>query len=133
MSNEISTTKTFQDRMFERIRDQMGDLMTEDDLKAVVDAAFQKAFFEPQKNADRYGSVQLSDPVFVTMIRAEMTDKVKAALQKWLATHPEEVTKAIDEAIAKGMFGLVKQHIDSVTSWPLLQLGDQLRAKGVLG
>ncbi len=32
MSNEIATTKDFQERMFERIREQIGDLLTEEDL-----------------------------------------------------------------------------------------------------
>ena len=32
--------------MFARIRDQMGDLMTEEDLKKLVDGAMHKAFFE---------------------------------------------------------------------------------------
>jgi len=133
MSTDVVTTKTFQEKMFERIRDQMSDLMTEDDLKALVDSAMQKAFFEPAKNSDRWGMVTLSDPVFVTMIRNEMTAKVTAALQEWLSSHPEEVTKAIDDALAKGMFGLIQQHIERVASWPMQNLAEQLRAKGVLG
>lgn len=41
-NTDIATTKTFQERMFEKIRDQMGDLMTDEDLKKLVDAAMQK-------------------------------------------------------------------------------------------
>lgn len=119
--------------MFERIREQMGDLMTETDLKALVDSAMQKAFFDPSKTEDRWGSVTLGEPVFVMMVRKEMAAKVTAALQEWLSAHQDEVSKAIDDAIAKGMFGLIQQHIDRAVSWPMQQMAEQLRAKGVLG
>lgn len=32
--------------MFERIKEQTGDLLTEEDFKKMVDAAMQKAFFD---------------------------------------------------------------------------------------
>lgn len=133
MGTEVETTKTFQDRMFEKIREQMGDLMTESDLKALVDSSMQKAFFEPSKTVDRWRGETLGDPVFVVMVRNEMSAKVTAAIQAWLAEHPEEVAKAIDDTLAKGMFALIQQHIESVASWPMQQMAEQLRAKGVLG
>ena len=32
MTTEITTTKSFQEKMFEKIRESMGDLMTEDEM-----------------------------------------------------------------------------------------------------
>lgn len=134
MKNEIETTKTFQERMFERIREQMGELMTEDDLKTLVDSAMQKAFFDPAYETDRYGnSIRMKDSVFVNLLRKEMELKVTEAIKTWLAEHPEEVAKAIDDTIAKGMLGLIHQHIETVTMQPMMELADRLRMKGVLG
>jgi hypothetical protein len=133
MTNEISTTKNFQEKMFERIREQMGDLMTEDDLKALVDSAMKKAFFEPAYEKDLYGNLRITkDSVFINLIRKEMEIKVSEAIKTWLVEHPEEVSKAIDETIAKGMFSLIQQHIEKITMQPMLQFADQLRAKGLI-
>jgi len=133
MSTEVVTTKTFQEKMFEKIRDQMGDLMTEDDLKALVHSAMQKAFFEPVKSQDRWGSTSTSDSMFVELIRKELSPMVTKEIQKWLSEHPEEVAKAIEETLAKGMFQLVQQYIERAASGPMCMLADQLRAKGFLG
>jgi hypothetical protein len=133
MKNEIETTKTFQERMFERIREQMGELMSEDDLKALVDSAMKKAFFEPARETDRWGNTKQGEAMFLTMLRKEMELKVTEAIKTWLAEHPEEVAKAIDDTIAKGMLGLIQQHIETVTMQPMMELADRLRMKGVLG
>lgn len=133
MTTEITTSKTFQEKMFERIREQIGDLMTEDDLKALVNSSMQKAFFEPSYEKDLYGNLRLSkDSIFINLIRKEMEGKITEAIKTWLIEHPEEVSKAIDETIAKGMFGLIQQHIEKITSQPLMQFADQLRAKGFI-
>ena len=134
MTTEITTTKSFQEKMFEKIRESMGDLMTEDDLKTLVNSAIQKAFFEPAYEIDRYGNSKLTkDSLFVSLIRKEMETKVTEAIKTWLAEHPEEVTKAIDETIAKGMFGLIQQHIEMVSHAPMERLANDLRSRGILG
>jgi hypothetical protein len=93
----------------------------------------QRAFFEPSKTLDRWGAATEGEPVFIKMLRDEMAGRVTELLREWLAAHPEEVAKAIEDTLAKGMFGLIQQHIERVASWPLQQLAEQLRAKGVLG
>ena len=118
--------------MFERIREQMGELMTEDDLKTLVDSAMKKAFFEPAFETDRYGNTKQGEAVFLTMLRKEMELKVATAVREWLAAHPEEVTKAIDDTIAKGMFGLIQQHMEQAISQPMFNFANELRMKGVL-
>jgi hypothetical protein len=132
MKNEIETTKTFQERMFERIREQMGELLSEDDLKSIVSSAIQKAFFEPTERQNGYHAEKI-EPVFITLIRKEMEPKITIAIRDWLTTHPEEVAKAIDDTIAKGMLGLIQQHIETVTMQPMMELADRLRMKGILG
>lgn len=131
---ETIMTKTFQERMFEKVRDQISDLMTKDDLKNLVDLSIKKAFFEPAETKDRWGNtIHNNESIFITLIRKEMEPKVKEAIKKWLSEHPEDVENAIDNALAKGMFGLIQQHIETVSYHPMQQLAEQLRAKGVLG
>ena len=133
MNDAAATTATFQEKMFAHIRDQMGDLMTDEDLKALVDTAMHKAFFEPVTIRNSWGSPTQGDPVFITMVQKELESQVRTAIQEWLKEHPEEVSKAIDNALAKGIFGLIQQHIERTSFAPMQMLSDQLKAKGVLG
>ena len=45
MATEVAQAKTLQERVGDRIRDQIGDLMTDADLKQLVDKALHEAFF----------------------------------------------------------------------------------------
>jgi hypothetical protein len=118
--------------MFAKIREQMGDLMTDDDLRALVATAMQKAFFEPRIDRSHYNTVE-KPPFFVELVEKQMRAEVAKAAAQWMVENPEAVSKAITETIQKGIFGMVVSHVESKTSGPLWTLAEQLRQKGVLG
>lgn len=62
MANEIETSKDFQDRVFEKIRADIGNLMTDAELKSLLHAAMSRAFFEPIVVKDRYGYNNQENP-----------------------------------------------------------------------
>lgn len=130
--NEIETTKTFQEKMFEKIREQIGTLMTEDDLKKVVDAAMQKAFFENIKYADRWGAIKEEPPVFVANFRELMRQQVHSAMEKWIQEHPEEISKIINEVIRDGIVNIVVGHIEDRTKSSMQNLASDLLSNGIL-
>jgi len=130
MSTEIQASQSFQQKMFERIKEQIGDLMTEDDLKNVVNAAMQKAFFDKRLTSDHYPREM--EPLFVELIRNLMATKVEAAMKDWLDKHPGEMEKIVTDVIGQGLINIITNHLNSKASWPLQQLAEQLRQKGIL-
>jgi lantibiotic modifying enzyme len=130
MSTEITTTKTFQERMFERVRDQMGDLLTDDDLKKIVNSAVQKAFFEERVVRSGYSDVK-EPAIFVKMMEHELRDRVSKATEQWLKDNPEIVTQTIERVIQDGIFKAVMQTLEWRMNWPLQQFAEQLKSKGV--
>ncbi len=134
MSNEITPSKTFEQRMFEKIRDHMGDLMTDEDLRKLVGSAMQRAFFEPRINTDYsgYGQPEKLPPLFIDMVQKNMQNAVSDAVSRWIDEHPEQVTKALTETIEAGIFGMMVSHFSQKTSSPLHELLYKLTAKGVL-
>jgi hypothetical protein len=132
MSN-IEISKDFQTKIFERIRDSIGDLMTDDDLKKLVEASVRKVFFEDRVILDNYGSRRdTKPPLIAEQIQGLLKDRVSAAVKEWIDAHQDDVKAAIDAAIAKGMFALVQQHFESRTSGPMYELAQRLQQKGVL-
>lgn len=129
---EIATSKTFQERMFERIKEQMGDLLTEEDLKKMVDAAMHKAFFENVVIRNHYGQDTVKPPAFVQMIEAQTKGLVEKAVKNWIDDHPELIAKAITEALEKGMFNMAVSYFEQKTTFPLQDLATKLMQKGVL-
>ena len=66
--NEPAITKSFEERMFEQIKSQMGDLLTQEELGKILETAIDKAFFQDRIVKSGY-STDVKEPLFVEMIR----------------------------------------------------------------
>jgi len=132
MNTAVTENTTFQQRMFERIRDQMGELMTDEDLKKMVESAMEKAFFEPSKSYDRWGDNKPGPPLFTTLVKDAMSARVQEAAKAWLDEHPDEVKAVIQESLQGGIVGLLSAYFTGKFQGPLMDLQSSLINKGVL-
>jgi predicted regulator of amino acid metabolism with ACT domain len=131
MTNEIATNKTFQDKMFERVRDQMGDLLTDEELKKIVEQAIQKAFFESISINTGYGNTTQKPSLFIHLIQEELKVRVNSAVSEWLKANESVVKESIENVIKEGMLKGVIQALESRMSWPTQQLGEMLKQRGI--
>lgn len=132
MSNQISTSTTFQEKMFERIREQMGDLLTDDDLKVLVEKAVNDAFFKPVVvNPGTYHE-RKEPPYFVQLVKDLLRNEVSNQLAQFIKDNPEIVNNSIQEALGGGVTKLLVQYFDSRWSGPLHELSSKLQQKGIL-
>lgn len=128
--NAIASPSDFQARMFERIKSQIGELMTDDELKKVVDAAMQKAFFEPSVKVINPGSYQerkeLGPPHISLLLEELLKDQVKVLMQQWIAEHEAEVLELINKHLEGGMAAVVGRAIQTYFGDALGQFQYQL-------
>jgi hypothetical protein len=133
MANEIAMSTDFQTRIFEKIKKDIGELMTDAEVKALVDKAMEKAFFERQVLKDNYGRDCGTKPSVIELLVKELLDSaVRASVSRWLEEHPEEVAKVVDGVLRDGIVGIVSNHIRQRTEWPLQELASKLMSKGIL-
>lgn len=132
MSTEaIALSQPLHERVYERIRDSIGDLMTDEDLKILVDKATEKAFFEKPINPnkkDRWDHhPEFLDPPFVTMIHDLLKDDVKKGIATWIKEHPDEITAIINERIDAGIVQMVMRAFDSKLAALFMDFENRLR------
>lgn len=128
VSNEVTTPpKTLQERVGERIREQIGDLLTADDLAKLVDTAMTEAFFTPRRERRPYGEDILHPPLIVGLVQKLMQEQVQAAATAWLEAHSDEVKALIDDAIGRGFTGIVQRWMDQQMQSHLFAFGQQLQ------
>ena len=126
MTTEIATNKTFQEKMYERIRDSIGDLLTEEELKKIVETAMDKAFFEKVRHHDGYRTSE-TDPILVVQMRSLMAAKVEAQCKIWLDNNKDIVEKAIKEQLDKGFLELVKGALEGMMSGAFYNFSNELK------
>jgi hypothetical protein len=127
MSNEVTQAKTLQERVGDRIREQIGDLMTDDDLRLLVDRALTDAFFKERRETRHYGQDIIHPPPVVELVRDLLKQRVDAAAAVWLAEHKDELGKHIDNAIGKGFLTFFTQWLDVKMQNDLNIFGNAIR------
>ena len=54
--SEVSLNKDFKQKLFEKIQSDIGSLLGEEEMKALVTTAFERTFFEPRRTPQQFGS-----------------------------------------------------------------------------
>jgi len=127
----IDKPRTLQERVGDRIRDQIGDLMTDADLKLLVDKALQEAFFTPvELPQQHWNSPKEYAPAFaVKHVRELLTERVDAACAAWLAEHKDELGKHIDDAVGKGFLGFFQTWLDTKVQNEMFKFGEMIKSQ----
>ncbi len=115
MGTEVQAATDFQTRMFNSIRDKMGDLMTDDELKKVLETAVQKAFFDPRhvKTGDWRQETREIEPLFVELVRAHLKPGVEKMIGDWYRENEDKIAAMMVEQFKGGVAAIVIRTFDS--------------------
>lgn len=133
MTNEVATVQSFQERVGSMIRSQIGELMTNEEIKALVDKAMHEAFFETrQVRADTWSGTYTTKPGYaIELVTDLLREEVKAAAVAWLKENPEAVQEAIRGAIGKGMMDMLTTALNGYFWNAFEGFRNELRNKGI--
>lgn len=105
MNTNIATTKTFEQKMSDRIKDGIGDLITDEELKKILDRSMEEIFFtlrpNPRKTYSNNEPEKLQ-PFLYDLIKELMLPQLNILLKEYLAANQEEVMKALKEVVTAG-------------------------------
>jgi hypothetical protein len=102
--NDIVENKSFQEKMHDRIRESIGDLITDEELKKLIDRGMEEIFFSQKVNTDTWGHITSKEPALIEDLIADlMRDKVHAEIQKWMTENKELLNETIRQVIQEGI------------------------------
>lgn len=122
--NAVVTAKDFEERLFEKIRTDIGALMTDEQLKALVESAIERTFFQDQIVKDDYGRVSARKaPKLQELMNGLLATQVKECVKEWVNEHPEEVKEALDKALQGGLTAAVSRAFEQSLSSAFQTMG----------
>lgn len=126
----LTPQQSFQKKLEDRIRENIGELMPDEALQEIVAKAVQKAFFDPVIKTDRYGHTNSSQepPWMVTLTREILEKQTGEAVRKWFADNPEKVEKLIEEYFATSVSKTVIRSINHVFQQDLFNMEQRLQS-----
>ncbi len=115
MAESIERAKTLEERITSRIHEQIGDLMTDEDLRGIVARGVEKALFtERQLEVEGFygGRAKVKPPLVVEIVEKVLGEKMREAVDAHFRAHPEQLQEAVDRAIARGIGGALLETLD---------------------
>lgn len=125
--SDLVVAGSFQDKIFAKIKESIGDLMTDDDLKRLVEAAMQDAFFKERVTTGSYGHKESKPPVLVELVDKLVRDRVDVAVKEWLEAHSAEILKLLNERLTAGATQFIASSFDYRMASAFQQFNEQLR------
>jgi hypothetical protein len=135
MSNpatSLTENKAFAERIFDRIKDGLGDLMTDGELKVLLDRAVNEAFFTERTVPDGHYGTKKVPAHFVEMTRELLKAQVQEQVNAYFEANHEEIKEKVAEVLQQGIGQAVLKAIEAQFSGPLFSLQHQLVQKGIL-
>jgi len=126
--NLPTTSKTFEERMFEQMKSQMGELLSLEEFKSILETSIQKAFFEPRRTYKNYGS-ETQEPLFVELVRKELAPLMEAAAKQWLSENQDKVGEILKSEIGSNAAEFVANAFKNMMSIPMQQFSFELQNK----
>jgi len=139
--NDVAVPDNFQTRLERKIQESIGELMTPDDVKRLVEAGINKTLFQPREvpnpNYTGYGERLMRRPSLVDeLVNTHFSPLMKGAVTEWLQAHPEVFLTAIEKALDDFGQAMVTKSIAAFFAMPintaLESLKQDLRNKGIL-
>ena len=124
---DIVQSKTFEERMKERIRDSIGDLISDEDLSKMVDRSLEEVFFKERANPKRTsyynsGEPDTLPPLLHDIVKTAMTEQVSEAVKEYIANNREQVDATIKTVLEQGMGNALISAMNGVFSTQLSSL-----------
>lgn len=128
---DIVQSKTFEERMKERIRDSIGDLISDEDLGKMVDRSLEEVFFKERANPKRSsyynsGEPDTLPPLLHEIVKTAMTEQVSEAVKEYIANNRDQVDTTIKTVLEQGMGNALVSALNGLFAYQLSSLQTNL-------
>lgn len=133
--NAIIENKSFQEKMNDRIRDSIGDLLSDEDLQKLVERGMEEVFFRGRIVMDNYR--QIEKPCLIhAMVQEHIKPIVEAEVKVFIDENRELVADVVKQTLEVGAGSMLLKAMDKMFNNSLANyqgmLINDLRNNGVI-
>lgn len=134
MPNEVQKSKTLEERVTEKLHEQIGELITADDLQELVQRGIEDTLFKRrQESTGGYHSKIKELPSLAEeIVQQEMAEQMRRAVDQWIKDHPERIEELISKTLGDKAADLALQGIAVALAPAFQQVIGNMQAMGQL-
>ena len=111
MSEELANPQTFEQRMKDRIKESIGELISDEELSNLVGEGIKETFFKERTVKEGYHS-EIKPPLMVEILQPILREQVNEAVKLWLVENNEKVAEIVENLMSIGMGEMVIKAIN---------------------
>ena len=123
--NELAQAKTFEQRMTDKMREHVGEMLTDDELKVMVNRTFEKVFFQGEVFTE-YGRQTTKPALAEIMVRSALDMRVKEEIEKWAGSNSGSMERIVRELVEKGLSAALMKAVDNAFNMEFHQFVQQV-------
>ena len=127
MTTALTPMQSFEEKVKERLTKDIGDLIPDEALVAMIERATEDCFFKEQKETTGSGyntSTNYKNSVFVDLVKQLLTERMDNAIRGWIDDNQELMAKELksfietnaEEAVIKGIVSMFQLPFESMKS-----------------
>lgn len=123
--NDMVKSASFEEKLKDRIRDSIGELLSDEDLRRIVERGTEELLFKERivLQQMRYGTEKAVKPPLVhECLEGLLRTRVDTVLREWLTAHADEVSGQIKRIVDDGILEAVKRAISGMMAGSMYQL-----------
>lgn len=106
MNTEIAQKKSFEEKMKDRIKESIGDLIDDEKLTELVEQGIKSAFLEPRpvysKSTFSRGQIDRHDPPYIEeMLKEFLAERMDAAIIAWCNKNSDKLIKHLKQTLER--------------------------------
>lgn len=102
----------FENKVMARIRESVGELITEDELKQIVSEGIRKLFFDPRIEHDGWRKIE-HPPLIVHVVKELLREEVEKAVETFVKENSEEIIAKVRDVVQEGIGEALIQALNS--------------------
>ena len=106
MTTEVVKAESFEERMKSRIKESIGELITDEELSKLIKRGIEEVFFqerEVKKSRYSYAEPEFSPPLIHEIIKDLIGKTVESKISLWIDENNKEVIENINNTISLGL------------------------------
>lgn len=124
MNTTVVVAKSFEEKISDKIKENIGDLIEPADLKRLVEKGIDKFLFERVSVSSNYGSPTVHLSLMEKLVSEHLQKEVREAANTWIKENPERMEKCIKDILQRDVEKVVIQSLSHIFSHPAQMMMD---------
>lgn len=123
MTNEVGTPKSFDQRMLDMFKENVGTLLSEEEMRKIIERGMENLFFTPKmKKSNQFPYDEMVDkpPLAYQIAEKLFLERAEHVMMKWLNENQERMFELMEKQLCnENLQGIMLQMFSQMFTMPI--------------